>query len=88
MEKLKLDVESLSVESFAAKEEPSVRGTVYARSDAVSACWPNECYDTANIACVTYRTACFAGCGTEAVDDTCACQSTNPVQTQCQACEI
>jgi hypothetical protein len=87
MKKLKLDAESLEVESFATKEQPSFHGTVHGRSDAGSGCWPYECYDTANIACVTIHTACD-GCGTGAADDSCACQSTKPNQTECHDCEI
>jgi hypothetical protein len=76
MKKLKLQVETLNVESFPMKAQGEIRGTVHALSNAYSDCWPDACWDTVNSACLTYGTACAPGCSGTTCDDTsCNCDS-------------
>ena len=90
MKKLKLDAESIKVESFATKEQASPRGTVHGHSDAVSNCYPYQCWNTQNSACATYGTACWPYCGSiNTCEASCERRCTMAEgQTECSPCEI
>jgi hypothetical protein len=69
MPKIKLNVDTLRVESFDTAVEPSARGTVHARQDVGSnycASWWHTC---AGDYC-TWATLCLGSCQSECAADT------------------
>ncbi|HEU4882462.1 MAG TPA: hypothetical protein VFT45_09465 [Longimicrobium sp.] len=79
MKKLRLQVESLRVESFTPRQEPSVRGTVQAHHTDGETCHIS--------ACGTYcATNCWPYCASaETCAQTCACESK---PSACFDCEM
>lgn len=83
MKKLKLDIEAIEVESFATKARTGIRGTVHARTDVYTNCWPYACGDSVNNACATYGTACPPYCTGGDTGDIC-----NSKRSACYDCDM
>jgi hypothetical protein len=80
MKKLRLQVESLRVESFDTREQPRGRGTVQAHDTNGGTCHLSECG-------ATYcATNCYPYCpGADTYQQTCACESK---PSACFDCEM